>query len=300
MTTGTRSAVAMLTDFCASDAIAAAARRTGFVKRTSQLTGTLFLALVTFGAWSDATTTLAPLAAKVTPLDEQVEVSPAAIHQRMNPRALAFLQDRLRPALAQVQAVDHVCNAGLFTAFPKVYLAESTGFALPDRLPELCPGSGGSAATAGAQLQAVWDYKNRVCGHLALPPWTMPEQRDVDTAVALAHQGVRFLFDFGYVKIKACACIAAAGAYFFSRLHHHTTLWHTASGQGQPLALASWRTTVAGDSPEPAIFLGAKEPVACRLVASRLPEGIVNERRRRANKKAKKQGYPPSQAPLAL
>ena len=57
MTACTRSAVAMLTDFFASDDIEAAARRTGFVKRTSKITGTLFLALVTFGVWSEAKTT---------------------------------------------------------------------------------------------------------------------------------------------------------------------------------------------------------------------------------------------------
>src|SRR5712691_6305364 len=145
MTTCTRSAVSMFTDFFASDAIEAAARRTGFVKRTSKLTGTRFLALVTFGAWSDATTTLAQLAAKVTPWDAQVEVSPEAIHQRMNQRALAFLQDMLRQALAKVQAVEHVCNDGLFTAFTKVYLADSTGFGLPEALHTTFPGSGGSA-----------------------------------------------------------------------------------------------------------------------------------------------------------
>ena len=155
MTTETRSAVSMLTDFFASDDIEAAARRTGFVKRTSKLTGKLFLALVTFGAWSDATTTLAQLAAKATQLDEQVEVSPEAIHQRMNQRALAFLQDMLRPALAKVPSGAQVCHDGLLTAFPQVYLAESTGFALPDSLHELFPGSGGSAATAGAKIQAV-------------------------------------------------------------------------------------------------------------------------------------------------
>jgi hypothetical protein len=64
MTTCTRSAVSMLTDFFSSDDIEAAARRTGFVKRASKLTGKLFLALVTFGSWSDATTMLAQLAAK--------------------------------------------------------------------------------------------------------------------------------------------------------------------------------------------------------------------------------------------
>jgi DDE family transposase len=300
MTTDTRSAVSMLTDFFASDDIEAAARRTGFVKRTSKLTGKLFLALVTFGTWSDATTPLAQLAAKATQLDEQVEVSPEAIHQRMHQRALAFLQDMLRQALAKVQSVEHVCDDGLFTAFTKVYLAESTGFALPDSLHDLFPGSGGSAATAGAKIQAVWDYKSSVCGHFALTPWNIPDQTYVDTVVALAQKGLLSLFDLGSFKIKAFARIAAAGAYFVSRLNHQTPLLHTVSGQVQPLALASWLAPVVGDSTEHAIFLGAKERVACRLVAYRMPEGIVNERRRLAKTKAKEKGYTPSKAHLTL
>ena len=134
MTACTRSAVAMLTDFFSSDDIEATARRTGFVKRASKMTGKIFLALVTFGVWNDAATTLAQLAAKVTQLDEQLEVSPEAIYQRMNKRALAFLQDLICQALAKVHALEHVCDDGLFPAFTKVYLADSTGFELPNSL----------------------------------------------------------------------------------------------------------------------------------------------------------------------
>jgi len=123
-----------------------------------------------------------------------VEGSPAAIPQRLHQRALAFLQDRLRQALAQGQAVEHVCHDGLLTDFPKVSLAESPGVALPDRWHALFPGSGGSAATAGAKSQAVWDDKNRVVGQFALPPWNLPAQREVDTVVAVAPTGVLFLF----------------------------------------------------------------------------------------------------------
>lgn len=94
--------------------------------------------------------------------------------------------------------------------------------------------------------------------------------------------------------------MAAAGAEFFSRRKHQTTLVHTVAGHGQPLALASWLATVAGESMEPALVLGAKERGAWRLVASRLPEGIVNARRRLANKKATEKGAPPSKAHLAL
>ena len=62
MPAGTRSAIAMLTDFFAAADIEATARRTGFVQRTSKITGKLFLALVTFGTWSEGKTTLAQLA----------------------------------------------------------------------------------------------------------------------------------------------------------------------------------------------------------------------------------------------
>jgi Transposase DDE domain len=300
MTACTRSALAMLTDFFSSDDIEATARRTGFVKRASKITGKLFLALVTFGSWSDAQTTLAQLAAKVTQVVEQVEVSPEAIHQRMNKRALVFLQDMIRQALAKVQALEKVCADGLFTAFTKVYLADSTGFGLPDSLSDLFPGSGGSATKAGAKIQAVWDYKSSVFGHFALTPWNMPDQKYVDTVVALAQQGVLFIFDLGYFKLKAFARIVEAGAYFLRRLNHQTPIFDANTGGLQPLELAAFLNTVESNRTEKAIFLGAKERVASRLVAYRLPEPIVNARRRIAKKNAKKKGYTPSQAHLAL
>ena len=47
-----------ITEFFAIAQIEACARRTGFVRRTSKLTGKGFLALVTFGTWSTRTTSL--------------------------------------------------------------------------------------------------------------------------------------------------------------------------------------------------------------------------------------------------
>jgi len=300
MTACTRSVLSMLTDFFASDDIEATARRTGFVKRASSITGKLFLALVTFGSWSEAHTTLSQLAAKVTQVDEKVEVSPEAIHQRMNKRAHAFLQDMIRQALAKVQALDNVCDEGLFTFFTKVYLADSTGFGLPDSLGDLFPGSGGSAAKAAAKIQAVWDYKSSIFGHFALTPWNIPDQKYIDTVVSLAQKGVLFLFDLGYFKVKAFASIVTSGAYFLSRLNHQTTIFDARADHVQPLALAPFLHTVVGNSTEIAILLGAKERVASRLIAYRLPEPIVNARRRMAKKKAKKKGYIPSKAHLEL
>jgi hypothetical protein len=294
------SSLTMLTEFFTAEHIEAAARQTGFVKRTSKITGKIFLALVTFGVWSDTKTTFAQLAAKVTQVNEHVEVSPEAIYQRMNKRAIAFVQEMIRKTLAIIRSLDHVCDDGLFVCFPKVYLVDSTGFELPDRLKERFPGAGGSAAQAGANIQLAWEYKRSAFGHFALTPWNIPDNKYIDTVVAFAEKAVLFLFDLGYFQLKAFASLATAGAYFLSRLKHQTTLLTAATGQWQPVELANWLTTVEAQLLERPIFLGAKEHVAARLIASRVPEAIVNERRRKARKNAKKKGDTPSHAHLAL
>ena len=208
------SALAMLTAFCTTEPLEATARQTGLVKRASKMTGTIFLALIPFGVWSDATTTLAQLAAKGTPWDAPLAVSPEALYHRLNQRAHAFLQDLISQVLAQVHALDPLGADGLLPAFTTGYLADRPGCALPNSFPALFPGAGGRAAKAGAKVQAVWAYPHSGGDHFALPPWHRPAQQYSDIVVAFAQQGVLFLVDLGDFQIKACASIAEAGADF--------------------------------------------------------------------------------------
>src|SRR5215510_9498943 len=75
--------VERVTEFFATAQIEACARRTGFVRRTSKLTGKVFVALVTIGTWSTRKTSLAQLAAKAAQLPTPIDISPEALHQRM-------------------------------------------------------------------------------------------------------------------------------------------------------------------------------------------------------------------------
>ena len=218
-------ALSMLTEFFTSDTIEQTARRTGFVRRTSKITGKAFLALVTFGLWSNAKTTLSQLAAKMRRFGAHHVVSAEAIHQRMNPRAVAFLQDLMEQALAKLQALEHSCHDGVFESFSKVYIADSTGFGLPECLKNLFPGSGGSASAAGAKIPLVWEYTQSLFAHFVLTPLNLPDQKYVDQVVALAQSGCLFIFDLGYFKINAFDLISQAGAYFLSRLNHQTNLY---------------------------------------------------------------------------
>src|SRR5215471_842292 len=149
------SAVTKLTEFFSPDQIEASARRTKFVQRTSKITGQLFLALMTFGRWSAPKTTVPQLVAKAAQLAVPVEVTPEALQQRMTARAVAFLRDLLQTAFAKLHTRATSCEDGLFGPFADVYIADSTGFALPESLQQEFPGAGGSGSTAGAKIQPL-------------------------------------------------------------------------------------------------------------------------------------------------
>ncbi len=294
------STVEKLTEFFSSDQIEASARRTKFVQRTSKITGKLFLALVTFGRWSTPKTTVAQMAAKAAQLERPVEITPAALQQRMTERAVAFLREVLQLAFAQLHAVGTVCEDGLFAAFGRVHIVDSTGFGLPESLAADFPGAGGSGSKAGAKIQLVWDYKSQTFEHFALLPWNVPDNKYVDTVVALAQPHALFLFDLGYFKLAAFAQIAAAYAYFLSRFNHQTTLREVIGSRTHPLDLPQCLRQESRALLEKAVLLGTREQVAARLIAVRMPEAIVNARRRQARAVAKKRGYTPSQAHLTL
>src|ERR1051325_5401720 len=143
------STVEKLTEFFSTDQIEASARRTKFVQRASKITGKLFLALVTFGRWSAAKTTVPQLAAKAAQLDVPVEITPEALQQRMSVRAVAFWQDLLQTAFAKLHTGDTICEEGMFAPFPRVYIADSTGFGLPASLARKFQGREGVTVQRG-------------------------------------------------------------------------------------------------------------------------------------------------------
>jgi len=227
-------------------------------------------------------------------------VSPEALHQRLTRRALAFLQDMIQTAFARLHTADTLCEDGLFADFSAVQIADSTGFGLPESLKAVFPGAGGSARSAGAKVQLVWDYKRSAFTHFALTPWNIPDNKYIDTVIALAQRSALFLFDLGYFKTQAFAVIAQADAYFLPRFNHQTALYDAVGGRLQRVELAQMLKAEAGLLLEKPLYLGARERVAVRLIAARVPETVVNERRRKARYAARKRGYTPSQTHLTL
>ena len=294
------STVEKLTEFFSSAQIEASARRTKFVQGASKIRGKVFVALITLGRWSTAKTTVPQLAAKAAHLDQPGDMTPEALQQRMTARAVAVLPDLLQTAFATLHTGDTICEEGIFAPFSRVQIADSPGCGWPESLAKEFPGAGGSGSKAGAKSQLVWEYKRHTFAHFARIPWNVPDSKDVDRVVALAQASALFRFAWGYFKLTAFAAMAAAQAYFLSRLNPQATVREVVGGRHQTLDLAQRLALDPRPVIEKAIVLGAYERIPTRLIAVRMPEAIVNARGRQAHKAAKKAGYTPSHAPLTL
>jgi hypothetical protein len=171
------STVEKVTEFFSADQSEASARRTKVVHRAAKITGKLVLALIPFGRWSAAKTTVPQLAAKAAQLDTPVDITPEALAQRMTARAVAFLQELLQTAFVKLPTGDMICEEGIFAPFPRVHIADSTGFGLPESRKQEFPGAGGSGSKAGAKSPLVWEYKSHTFDHCALSPWNVPDSK---------------------------------------------------------------------------------------------------------------------------
>ncbi len=149
-------------------------------------------------------------------------------------------------------------------------------------------------------MQLVWDDQSSTFAHFALGPGNLPDNNYVDTVVSLLGKGALVLFALGYCKLTAFAAIVAAGASFLSRLQPQTTLLAAVAGRLPPVDLGQELRTESRSLLEKVVFLGAQERGATRLIAVRMPEAVVNERRRKARRNAQKRGHTPSQAHLPL
>src|SRR5262249_52528130 len=121
------------------------ARQTGFVRRTSKLTGAVFAQTVVFTWLADPQATLESMAQTAAGLG--APITPQGLDERFHPAAARFLERLLAGAMTQVLTADPL-TIPFLRRFAGVYLQDSTVIRLPDALQASWPGCGGSADSA--------------------------------------------------------------------------------------------------------------------------------------------------------
>jgi len=88
-----------IVNFYTPEIVEEIARETGFVQRESKLGGIEFLGIMTNGLYSCADASLDQMVSMGKEINKELEITPEALHQRINPRGVEFLKRMLSKAL---------------------------------------------------------------------------------------------------------------------------------------------------------------------------------------------------------
>jgi Transposase DDE domain len=268
----------------------ALARRSGFVQRTSKLTGALFAQTLVFGWLADPQVSLEGLTQVAAAVG--VRLRAQSLDGRFTAAAAVFLEDLLAAAVRTVIAADPVAIP-LLERFSAVVLLDSSTITLPAALALWWPGC--SAGTAALKLHVRYDLcRGQISGPLVREGRLSDRRTALQTAPL--PPGALRISDLGFFALGVFATLSAQDVYWLSRLVPGTAVYTPDGARWEALDLLAAQGTPTVDLD---VTLGVEHRLPARLLAVRVPEEVANQRRRRLRAEATRRGRTPSAHQLA-
>ena len=268
-------------------------RETGFIQRERVLNGASFAQTVVFGLMGNPAATRDELSQAAATVG--VAISTPGLDKRFTPQAATFLLALLQAAVEQVVRAEPEAMP-LFEQFNGVYVEDCSTISLPAGLAAVWAGCGGDGPVAGVKMAVALDVKQ---GQLSGP--FLYEGRTHDQRTAVHGQslppGALRLMDLGFFNLDRLAADTTQGVYWFTRLKAGTTLF---TDQGEPLEVVKYLKSQRTDQVELTVQVGAQQHLPGRLIAHRVPPGLVGQRRQRLREEARRKGRPVSYERLQL
>jgi len=271
------------------EAVEAAARRTGFVQRESELSGHLFLTVFAFGMSVYGEPTLEQLISLMKTAVPEFDISRSGLHQRINERAVDFFEFALSKAI-QLRVPSNF-NLNSMKKFESVLIIDSTSFQVPRNLENIFPGSGGKASGAAVKIQFGYDLKKARFFYL-LQEGNRPDNCERNGFLEEIRPGDLIIRDLGYFSTKSFKEIDDKNAYYLSRLKSDTAIYlkdETGNVVKKDLTEIVKDTKCTLREFEISIKSG-KDFTPARLAVEKVPEAIYSERLRKINENHRKKG----------
>jgi len=269
---------------------------TGFMKRERILTGSSFVVGLVSAWQGDPSVSLAGMSQAIA--NAGTPISRQGLNERFTKEAVDLMKAMLDEGL-QVMVKGIPKEQGRISRFTEVVLTDSTIITLPNELRDVWQGSGGygdNASLAALKISIRW---NITAGQLQVVELSDGIQHDRNTD---AHQnkveaGSLHIRDLGYFKLDDFEKIGLQGAYWLTRYKIGT---HLVDAEGQIIELSTWLPQHEGHYLDTLVFLGQQKRLACRLVAERVPQEVVQQRHERIRETARQNQTTPSQRALEL
>lgn len=277
------------------------AREVGFTKRDKGLKANTFLKAFTAGVWGLHEITLDLLANECCKFQGGLTLTKQALFKRLG-NGSVLLKNLL--ALAVTYAARHSITTDVVTVlkqFKNVYLCDSTLLDLPDKLESIYQGIGSQNPKSSLKIQVIFSILNKKFKSIELWPARGNDIKYNPNIVKNLGKGDLVIYDLGFFSMATFKDIVNKGAHFLSRFKTNTSIYEEVESKHKKKSITEILSESTGVVDE-YFYIGARTSVRTevRLVAMKLPEDVVNERRRRAQKKAKKKGRTMKKADIEL
>lgn len=263
----------------------------GFVQRESKMSGAIFVKTFVLGCLDKPNASLNDLVQYSQRLG--VSISEAGLQQRIQQPGVNLLRDLMQQTIAVCRQKSSLPQSVLHP-FSQVNIVDSTDITLPANLQTAFKGKQGAAV----KVQLSFDDLSGTFNAIELTAASQPDQT-CQLHVQQATRSSLTLFDLGYFDQKVLQELDERSAYFVSRLQTQTALYREAEDE-QAIDLLDWLRQGRYRQQEASFYLGRTVRLPVRLVAQKLPQAVVDERRRKAKAQAKRWGKTCSQRQLDL
>ena len=251
-----------------------------FVVRDSSITGFHFVTTMTAGFLNTPEGTLNQMAAFLASTCD-ICVSAQAIDERFTAAAEELLKTIFELAVKSSGRGNKI-DKGLLSKFEHIYIIDSTNFSLHPKLKSLYKGSSGSGSPSTMRIQLVYDYltskvivqfgDTKLCDAPTL-------QRLVEDGGLSLDDKCLVLSDLGYFKMDTFGRISHQKGFFLSKLMF-----------GMKFQLEDNTSMDIQDYFRKGLdsfeLLITHKNIPYRVVAQKLPDHVINQRLRKANRSA--------------
>ena len=273
-------------------------KEVGFLKRsTGKIEGKDFITLMTFGFLENSLESLEGLCDILHELNPNTKISAQALGQRINKsESVQYLKEVFNLALkANLESIASRVPIDLLAPFNKAYIEDSSKSELNQNLAVKYPGSGGNASNSSLKVNLIYELKEKIVYEASISSGTKPDQSEKGMFDHIKENDL-VIRDLGYFSTGSFSKIIEKLAYYLSRFKKGVNVYLSDQEDSCAINLAEYIDKNYSEQSviDLDVYMSVQK-LAVRLIAYRLPEKTVNERRRKAKKNAKKKGRTPSE-----
>jgi len=278
-----------ITQLLDKDYINSIAKETGFILREGNIDGFVFLDMLLFTHFNFKELSLNDLAIQIKKRFD-IDISRQSIDERFTNKATEFFRIVLERALEITISKHYKVD---FLPYAKVLVKDATSFQLPENMKNIYKGSGGSASPSAIKIQFEYDLIEGKVTDLSLFPFVVQDATNAADTLDNIKKNELIIRDLGYINIPTLRGIQYKDAFFTNRMQTSVNVYEFKNEKFVEIDFVKLHKSMMKNGLtviEKEVYIGKKEQFKTKMIVETLPQKHYEERIRKAEKNAKKNG----------